>query len=52
MILVPYVDDIILASNNLGITRETKDNVESNFDMKEMGEATFVIGFEIFRDRS
>lgn len=34
------------------MTCETKDYVESNFDMKEMGKATFVIGIKIFRDRS
>ena len=52
MILVLYVDDILLASNDLGIIRETKGYLENNFDMKDMGEATFVIEIKIFRDRS
>ncbi|RWR73399.1 Gag-protease-integrase-RT-RNaseH polyprotein [Cinnamomum micranthum f. kanehirae] len=52
IILVLYVDDILLASNDLGIIHETKEYLRNNFDMKDMGEATFVIGIEIYRDRS
>ena len=52
MILVLYVDDILLASNDLGMIYETKKYLKNNFDMKDMGEATFVIGIEIYRDRS
>lgn len=52
MILVMYVDDILLASNDLGMIRETKGYLENNFDIKDLGETTFVIGIEIFRDRS
>ena len=50
--LVLYVDDILLAANDLGILRETKDFLSMNFEMKDMGEASYVIGIEIFRDRS
>lgn len=52
IILVLYVDDILLAANDLGILHETKDFLSKNFDMKNMGEASYVIGIEIFRDRS
>ena len=52
IILILYVDDILLASNDLGIIHETKEYLKNNFDMKDMGEATFVIGIEIYRDRS
>lgn len=51
IILVLYADDILLASNDLGMIHETKGYLESNFDMKDIGEATFVIGIKIFRDR-
>ena len=47
IILILYVDDILLASNDLGIIHETKEYLKNNFDMKDMGEATFVIGIEI-----
>uniref|UniRef100_A0A2N9IH71 Integrase catalytic domain-containing protein n=1 Tax=Fagus sylvatica TaxID=28930 RepID=A0A2N9IH71_FAGSY len=50
--LVLYVDDILLASNDLGLLSETKRFLSMNFEMKDMGEATYVIGIEIFRDRS
>ena len=50
--LILYVDDILLASNDLGLLSETKRFLSMNFEMKDMGEATYLIGIEIFRDRS
>ena len=50
--LVLYVDDILLAANDLGLLYETKKYLSKNFEMKDMGEVTYVIGIEIFRDRS
>ena len=31
---------------------DTKNFLSNNFEMKDMGEASYVIGSEIFRDRS
>ena len=42
----------MLATNDLGILHETKKFLSSNFEMKDMGEASYVIGIEIFRNRS
>ncbi|KAM1125891.1 hypothetical protein ACFX2B_040641 [Malus domestica] len=50
--LILYVDDILLASSDLGLLHETKQFLSENFEMKDMGEAAYVIGIEIFRDRS
>lgn len=50
--LVLYVDDILLASSDLGLLHETKNYLSTNFKMVDMGEANYVIGIEIFRDRS
>ena len=50
--LVLYVDDILLASSDLGLLHATKDYLFKNFEMTDMGEASYVIGIEIFRDRS
>ena len=50
--LVLYVDDILISANDLGLLRETKNFLSKSFEMKDMGEATYVIGIEIFRDRS
>ena len=50
--LILYVDDILLASSDLGLLGETKEYLSKNFHMADMGEANYVIGIEIFRDRS
>ena len=50
--MILYVDDILLASSDLGILHETKKFLFKNFEIKDMDEATYVIGIEIFRDRS
>ena len=50
--LILYVDDILLATNDLHLLYKTKRFLSNNFEMKDMGEATYVIGIEIFRNRS
>jgi hypothetical protein len=50
--LVLYVDDILLASSDLGLLHETKQFLSQNFEMKDLGEASYVIGIEIHRDRN
>jgi hypothetical protein len=49
--LILYVDDILLASSDVSLLLETKRFLPSNFDMKDLGEASFVLGIEIHRDR-
>ena len=44
--LVLYVDDILLVSSDVSLLLETK-----KFDMKDLNEASFVLGIEIHRDR-
>ena len=46
-----YVDDILLASSDVSLLLETKNILSSKFDMKDLGEASFVLGIEIHRDR-
>ncbi|XP_057975374.1 uncharacterized protein LOC131162792 [Malania oleifera] len=50
--LILYVDDILLATNDLGLLHNTKEYLSKNFEMKDIGEAKYVTGMEIFRDRS
>jgi hypothetical protein len=50
--LILYVDDILLGSSDVGLLLETKKFLSSKFDMKYLGEASFVLGREIHRDRS
>jgi hypothetical protein len=49
--LIMYVDDILLASSDVSLLLETKRVLSSNFDMKDLGEASFILGIEIHRDR-
>ena len=50
--LVLYVDDILLVTNDFGLLSETKKYLSNKFEMKDIGEASYVIGIEIFQDRS
>jgi hypothetical protein len=45
--LVLYVDDILLASSDVHLLLETKRFLSSHFDMKDLGEASYVLGIEI-----
>jgi hypothetical protein len=49
--LILYVDDILLTSSDASLLLETKRLLSSNFDMKDLGEASFVLRIEIHRDR-
>ena len=50
--LISFIDDILLASSYFDLLSETKQMLSRTFDMKDLGEATFVLGIEIHRDRS
>jgi hypothetical protein len=45
------VDDILLASSDVSLLLENKRFLSLNFDMKDLGEASFILGIEIHRDR-
>ena len=47
-----YVDDILLVSSDVELLHETKQFLSSKFDMKDLGNASFVLGIQIYRDRS
>ena len=49
--LILYVDDILLASSDVDLLLETKKFLSSKFDMKDLGEASFILGIEVHRDR-
>ena len=48
--LVLYVDDILLTTNDKGLLHEVKQFLSKNFNMKDMGEASYVISIKIHRD--
>ena len=45
--LILYVDDILLASSDIGLLHETKKFISKNFEMKDLGNASFVLGIQI-----
>ena len=47
IILVLYVDDILLASSNIGLLHETKWFLSNNFEMKDLDDVSFMLGIQI-----
>ena len=52
IILFLYVDDLLVAGNDKKLIDVTKKWLSSNFEMNDMGEASYVLEVKIFRDRS
>ena len=52
VILSLYVDDSLLAENNLEYVKTVKSWLSKSFDMKDMGEVDYILGVKIQRDRS
>ena len=50
--MVLYVDDILLATNDIGMLHETKIFLSKKFERKDLGDSSFVLGIQIHRDRS
>ena len=49
--LVLFVDNILLIGNDVGNLSSVKLWLSQQFDMKDLGEANYVLGIRIFRDR-
>jgi hypothetical protein len=52
IIISLYVDDLLLFANNLRALTAFKSALSTRFDMKDLGEAKFILGMEIIRDRA
>ncbi|KAG8501098.1 hypothetical protein CXB51_003177 [Gossypium anomalum] len=50
--LVLYVDDILIMGNDIPTLQSIKTWLGSCFSMKDLGEATYILGVRIYRDRS
>ena len=50
--LVLYVDDILLIGNDIPILASIKLWLSKEFTMKDLGEASYIIGIKIYRDKS
>ena len=51
MFLVLYVDNILLIGNDVGVMSLIKIQLSSQFDMKDLGEANFILEIKLWRDR-
>ena len=50
--LVLYVDDILLIGNYIPTLQSVKSWLRKCFSMKDLGEAAYILGIKIYRDRS
>ena len=50
--LMLYVDDILLIGNDIPMLLSVKTYLEKSFSMKDLGEASYILGIKIYRDRS
>ena len=50
--LVLYVDGILLIRNDIPMLDDVKSSLQKSFSMKDLGEAAYILGIKIYRDRS
>ena len=50
--LVLYVDDILLIGNDIPMLQSVKVWLSNQFSTKDLGEASYILGIKIYRDRS
>ena len=50
--LVLYMDDILLIGNNISMLTSVKVWLSKEFIMKDLGEASYVLGIKVYKDRS
>ena len=50
--LVLYVDDILLIGNDVGMLTSVKVWLSQQFSMKDLEEASYILGLRLYRDRS
>ena len=49
--LVLYIDDILLIGNDIEVLSSVKGWLQNQFDMKDLGEANYILGIKLLRDR-
>lgn len=50
--LLVYVDDILIASENMSGAERVKASLMSTFDIRDLGDAHYFLGMDIVRDRN
>lgn len=51
LIIAVYVDDMVIFCNSIAAKTHLKEHLMSQFKMKDIGEARYVLGMQITRDR-
>jgi hypothetical protein len=51
-IIALYVDDLLITSSSLAVLIELKQQLTARFEMEDLGEASFILGIDIRRDRA
>ena len=49
--LVLYVDEILMNGNDVSTLQSVKICLSKNLSIKGLGEATYILGIKIYRDR-
>ena len=52
MILMLYIDDILITSKDVSLLNEIKKTLSQHFNMKDLGDTSFVLGIESHCDNS
>ena len=50
--LILYVDNILLIGNDIEFLNGIKGYLNKNFKIKDLDEATYILGIKIYRDRA
>ena len=51
MFLVLYIDDILLIGNDVGVMSSVKIWLSSQFNMKNLGKASFILRIKLWQDQ-
>ena len=51
IILILYLDDFLLIGNDVGALSTIKILLTNYFDMKDLGEVSYILGIKLLRDR-
>ena len=49
--LILYIDEILIIGNDIGMMQSVKAFLCKNFSMKDLGEASYILGIKLYRDR-
>jgi hypothetical protein len=49
--IIPYVDDMLLIENYIGLLEIIKGYLNKSLSMKDLGEGMYILGININRDR-